>query len=86
MEVKQHVWKKDDMAIAEYINNEFATCRILKVYGDNTADVLLYISGKKIKKISMEEMNISLSRLSLPPFIENLTLADMEDDLDEASA
>lgn len=75
-----HVWKKDDMAIAEYIKDEYASCRILKINDDNTADVILYISGKKIKKISAEEMTVPLSCLSVPAIIEKLSSEEFKND------
>lgn len=85
---QNHVWKRDDMALCEYIKGELAMGRILRVNeNEKTADVLLYISGKKIKKISVEEMTLPLSVLSIPAVIQKITnQMDDEDEDDEEIA
>ena len=68
MEQNQNrVWRAHDLALCEYINQEFAIGRILRINEQNqTARVLLFIPGKKLKRITTDETTLSLSQLSVP--------------------
>lgn len=81
-----HKWKKNDIALCEYINGELATGRILSVNEkDGTANVLLFISGKKIKKISCEEMELELDRLRVPDIIKAIAEEDDKSEVGEST-
>lgn len=73
MDTKNNIWNVGDYGVCEYIKNEFAVCRILKINKNNTANIVLFIKGRKIKRTTTEDMdNVSLSKISKPEFSKKL--------------